>query len=82
MSCGHTAQGTMFENGVEIPVCVICQNKERAVQQLSLEGRKARCSYYGGKCTSEEASSFDLAFFKHQPDKPHDEFYCGCYGWD
>lgn len=23
-----------------------------------------------------------LPFFKHTPDAPHDEFYCGCFGWD
>jgi hypothetical protein len=29
-----------------------------------------------------EPSRFDLAFFKHKPDEEHDEFYCGCFGWD
>lgn len=23
-----------------------------------------------------------LPFFKHKPEAPHDEFYCGCFGWD
>ena len=27
-------------------------------------------------------SSFGLPFFKYHPDKPQDEFYCGCFGWD
>lgn len=27
-------------------------------------------------------SSLNLPFFKHQPDKPEDEYYCGCMGWD
>lgn len=27
-------------------------------------------------------SSYDLPFFKYQPDKPQDDFYCGCFGWD
>lgn len=81
MKCGHTAQGEMFDNGVSIPVCVICNCKERAVEQPSLAGRTARCSYYGSKCHSEVPSSFSLAFFKHQPEKPNDSYYCGCYGW-
>ncbi len=33
------------------------------------------------KCGN-EPSRVGLAFFKHQPDKPQDEFYCGCFGWD
>ena len=35
-----------------------------------------------GDYKAEAPSSFDLPFFKHQPDKPHDEHYCGCFGWD
>lgn len=27
-------------------------------------------------------SRIDLAFFKYQPNKKYDEFYCGCMGWD
>lgn len=34
------------------------------------------------RCKCECQSSSDLAFFKHQPAKPFDEFYCGCKGWD
>lgn len=29
-----------------------------------------------------EPSRTGLAFFKHKPDSPQDEFYCGCFGWD
>jgi hypothetical protein len=27
-------------------------------------------------------SSPNLPFFKSCPDKDHDEFFCGCFGWD
>ena len=27
-------------------------------------------------------SSPDLPFFEHKPTQPHDEYYCGCFGWD
>lgn len=63
-----------------------------------LTGRKARCTYYdsrpvgrktecdtcrkGQPCYCEEPSSFDLAFFAVHPDKPYDEYYCGCRGWN
>lgn len=36
-------------------------------------------------CLCERPSDDDsgrLAFFGHKPDKPHDQFYCGCWGWD
>ncbi len=23
-----------------------------------------------------------LAFFKHEPDKKYDRYFCGCWGWD
>ena len=29
-----------------------------------------------------QPSDTKLAFFKYCPDKEHDEFYCGCFGWD
>lgn len=36
----------------------------------------------GRACKCEQPSSPDLAFFTHHPEKPYDEFYCGCHGWD
>ena len=36
----------------------------------------------GAICSCEEPSSSNLPFFRHHPDKDHDEFYCGCQGWD
>jgi hypothetical protein len=37
------------------------------------------CCY---SCGSVRDSSFDLAFFKHRPDRDTDAYYCGCFGWD
>ena len=42
------------------------------------EGREAKCGYCGKKT----ASKLELPFFKACPDKPYDEYYCGCWGWD
>lgn len=37
----------------------------------------------GESCRCEVASDLPhLPFFGHDPDKPHDSFYCGCWGWD
>lgn len=33
-------------------------------------------------CRCMRVSSPSLAFFKHEPTKPFDAFYCGCFGWD
>jgi hypothetical protein len=29
-----------------------------------------------------ESDNVRLLFFKHNPEKEFDEFYCGCFGWD
>lgn len=89
MECGHTAQGTTTEGS---PVCVICAPDPKAYNlakvKPQLKGRIARCAHFGHKtrdnkvCTSQAKSSTELPFFKHQPDSPYDEFYCGCWGWD
>jgi hypothetical protein len=36
------------------------------------------------KCerSGNEFSNENLPFFAKRPDKEHDEFYCGCQGWD
>lgn len=46
-----------------------------------------RCSERnGGRCGCDPEGGADstksLAFFEHTPDRPHDRFYCGCWGWD
>lgn len=49
--------------------------------------REGPCNTYdrAAPCLCERPSDPEnlvLAFFRRQPDKPHDEFYCGCWGWD
>ena len=98
MKCGHAANST--SNGR--PACVICAPNPKAYQiddnPPLLEGRMARCSYYGKRpsgrnhegdnckrgeiCKCEKPSNSNLAFFTGHPDKDYDEFYCGCWGWD
>ena len=79
MKCGHTAQAVIY--GTETPVCAICgcTDIEDAIPDLT--GRKAHCSEHRGTGGITD-SSFNLAFFKHCPDKDFDEFYCGCWGWN
>lgn len=68
------------------------------VPEPDMTGRMARCAYYGSRtyknecdickkqpdqvCHCEQLSTDDLAFFEYKPDKPYDEFYCGCHSWD
>jgi hypothetical protein len=80
MKCGHAANGVTLKDE---PVCVICAPREEAYrvdEPPVLNGREAHCSYV--TCNSRQPSSTNLAFFKHHPDKDHDEYYCGCLGWD
>lgn len=82
MKCGH-ANNAVTGDGK--PACAICECTEierECKGNEGLEGREARCSYYGKNCHSKTASSWDLAFFSHRPDKEYDEYYCGCWGWD
>lgn len=84
MKCGHAANATTKRDGKDIPSCVICSPKPEATiiddAPDSLEGRMAKCAYRD--CKSAQPSSSNLAFFEHKKDKPTDEYYCGCRGWD
>ena len=95
MMCGHAAQGTKAATGA--PVCVICSGIRPGADQVAdqdaavaaLAGRTMRCSYRNGRdgrtCVNHakpRPSTPDGAFFKHQPDAEHDQYYCGCWGWD
>ena len=74
MSCGHAAlSGTSDE-----PMCPMCMEYARMKHTPELTDRKASC----GCCGREAESSCSLPFFKYQPDRFIDEFYCGCKGWD
>jgi len=78
MKCGCSQNGSRKNNdGTWIEGCVIHSCYE-PIETPSLENRKAKCSY-GCKITE---STTSLAFFRHQPQKEMDEYYCGCYGWD
>jgi hypothetical protein len=83
MKCGHSANATSEDGS---PCCVICVGIHPGAEEIdssppSLVGRVARCSYFGKNCKSEVTSDAELAFFKHHPNQPHDEYYCGCFGW-
>lgn len=86
MACGHAANAVRTDVTPHLPACVICDCTTVAAAPPDLTGRTARCSYRtrrnGQPCTSEVPSQPGLAFFAHHPDRPHDEFYCGCWGWD
>lgn len=79
MKCGHRANAVdQFNN----PVCAICFPSKNATtidpNPPSFEGRMAKCSY----CKNMKSSSYKLTFFNPQPNKPYDDYYCGCRGWD
>lgn len=82
MACGHAANATDAEGK---PVCAICigivEGADVIAETPNLDGRMARCSYYY-TCKHERTSNINLPFFSHRPDKEHDEYYCGCHGWD
>jgi hypothetical protein len=95
MKCGHTAQGTRESDGH--PVCIIClmsggpEDPATIIEDNlpDLSNRRMQCSYTRGQnglpCptrTEPIPSRVDAAFFSHRPDRPLDEFYCGCWGWD
>lgn len=78
MKCGHVANATYDGN----PCCAICAPNESAFEILEedvdLSNRVAKCT----DCGKERESSKDLPYFDYQPNKDHDEYYCGCQGWD
>jgi hypothetical protein len=75
MKCGCAAQGV--DAKTEKPVCIIHNEDETADIQPNLVGRRAQCH-----CGYQQDSSLVLAYFRFQPLKPVDGFYCGCNGWD
>ena len=82
LRCGCTASGTVKLVGETewFVGCLIheCLDVVEEESKPDLTGRMARCSYGG----NEVPSSWNLAFFRHRPERDHDEYYCGCYGWD
>ncbi len=57
-------------------------------QKIGFGGNARACScdtckaQPDGRCHCERPSAEGGAFFSEQPDKPYDDFYCGCAGWD
>lgn len=96
MACGHTSNASKVVDRVNVPFCIICMCDEVLIEKPSLEGRKAKCHYYGtkthrnecpkctrgGNCQCIEDSDWKLGFFGFREGQPYDEFYCGCMGWD
>jgi hypothetical protein len=85
MKCGCAANATCSKSaGViydpPIPSCVVHSCLEVEDSPPDLSARTARCTY----CKSERPSgeSERLAFFRHLPNADHDDYYCGCRGWD
>lgn len=84
MVCGHAANSTRADGS---PACVICllgqgQDHQPALTIApapDLAGRTASCGY--GR-HADVPSSPELAFFRHRPGLPTDEYYCGCMGWE
>jgi len=95
MKCGHSTNAT---NSKGNPVCAICigttPDAEIVDTLPNLEGREACCSFIDfGKCGNQGGeikegrhgwvkSSLKLAFFEYCPSRPHDLYYCGCWGWE
>ena len=73
MKCGCTAAGTV--NGQVACGLHMCFE---ILDPPDLSKRTARCAYGG----AEVPSAVALAFFRYRPEREHDEYYCGCYGWD
>ena len=78
MPCGCRVAGRNMTTG--LPVCVVHNTQGTVLvnEKELLKGRKAKCIW----CGNIRDSSFNLPFFKYQPDKDEDSFYCGCDGWD
>jgi len=97
LKCGCAAAGSHRNEHDGLPKghpsCMVHDCCE-VVAAPNLIGRTARCAYFGKEtrrsecskcglvCTCECASTIELAFFKHDPEKQFDEFYCGCHSWD
>jgi hypothetical protein len=92
MECGHSANAEhVADDGTRTPACAICGCTKIIDNKPDLTGRKARCTYFGRTfkhkgqtitCYGEANSKYELPFFEHKPNSSHDEYYCGCWGWD
>ncbi len=61
--------------------CTYDRAKRGKCPDQSARKGSVRCEFGCG--TGEGApSKATMPFFRHQPDQPFDQFYCGCWGWD
>lgn len=72
MKCGHAVET------LRKPRCAICDETEVISQVIDINGRKAKCI----DCNNIVDSKVTLPFFRYQPDKEMDTYYCGCRGWE
>jgi len=85
MKCGHTSNAVLVRpDGTEAPACVVCigNNPDAEIVDTAtpdLTGRMARCDECGKNVV---ASAVKLPWFRHRPDRPTDQYYCGCHGFD
>lgn len=80
MKCGHTSNSKILVGELALDYCIICECQEEADPNTiaDLNSRVAKCS----DCGATTPSRLSLAFFRYQPDKRCDQYYCGCRGWD
>ena len=62
--------------------CTYRHAQTKIVDGVTYGGNKNARQFLWGNYPLEAPSSPDLPFFRSCPDKPHDEHYCGCHGWD
>lgn len=63
----------------------VCSYRNCKQTMLRKHGRNDKPDYGDGfneRGQAFAASNMNLPFFAHHPDKPVDEYYCGCFGWD
>ena len=64
----------------------LSKRKARCLYHGSIPRGGLHESNYGCKrgeaCNCERPSDSKLPFFEHRPNREHDAFYCGCWGWD
>lgn len=88
MKCGHIANAELHKDNGFIPACIICDCYEidkECKNNEGLEGRTAICTGHNnlsGCGDGTTNSRWSLPFFKYCPNKPNDEYYCGCWGWN
>jgi hypothetical protein len=73
MKCGHVSNSTVDGK----PHCVICNvSAQSSISLDELKQRDALCIY----CAKKVKSNHKLPFFKYEPYREHDLYYCLCRG--